>query len=498
MNLINSIRIDQEIQRRDAFRSLYSYVKYMWDVIEPEVPFKDGWHIQAICDHLEAVTEFQIRNMTINEPPRHMKSSVVCVMWPSWVWGHYPGRSFIFASHSAGLAQRDSIKTRQLIESPKYKAVFNQDWTLLDDQNTTSVFTNSRGGSRRSVGVGTKIVGQGGDYLVVDDPNDSNEINSEAHREKVIYWYDNVFSTRVNNPQKNAKLVVMQRLHEADLTGHINEKYGDKYDRLVLPGKYDKRVETDDDLEFMKSKTALGFQDPRSQDGEVLWPEQWDEHSLIELETSLEGNAEAQIQQNPVLKSGGLFPKHHWKEYTSPPSTVIHTATFVDCAQKPGISNDFSVFATWAKTENGFYLIGFERRKTDAPLLESLSESVYERFKPDAFVIEDKSAGSSLIQTLRANTTIPVIAYDPKQRDKVVRATAATPTVAAGKCYLPRHISGQVTTKQGTQDVNLIDIFKKEHEAFPKAKNDDTVDTTSMMVEYFLKFRGNGPRIRSL
>lgn len=497
--LINLIRIEDDLLRRKASTCLHSFAKYMWRVIEPETPFKDGWHIQAICKHLEAVANFDIKNLVINEPPRHMKSIITCVMWPAWVWGTRPHLSFIFGSHSMSLSQRDSIKTRQIIESERYHMVFSKaDWTLADDQNKTSIFSNSQGGSRRAVGVGTKIVGQGGDFLVVDDPNDSGEIHSSLHRENVIYWYDKVLSSRVNNPKRNAKVVVMQRLHEEDLSGHIYSKYGDKYDRLVLPGRYNKKVETEDDLKYMKSKTTLGFIDPREQDGDILWPEQWDEESLDGLAESLEENAEAQINQNPVPNDGGLFPKSQWLHYDAPPSPILSTVTFVDCAQKPGLSNDYSVFATWARTHMGFYLLGLTREKTDAPLLESLTENIYNTFKPDAMVIEDKSAGSSLIQHLRKNTTIPAIAYDPKQRDKVVRATAATPTVKAGKCYLPRRIAGTVKERGVVKQVNLIDIFKNEHESFPKGKNDDTVDTTSMMVEYFLKSQGSEPRIRTL
>ena len=458
----------------------------MWRVLEPETEYVDGWHIRTIADHLEAVTTFDIDKLIINEPPRHMKSIEACVMWPAWVWGTQPNKSFIFGSHSLSLAQRDSIKTRQLIESPEYMEVFNQTWTLNEDQNTTSKFTNTKGGTRRCVGVGSSVTGEGGDYLVVDDPHNVGEIYSELSREKVKFWHDKVLSTRINNPKRHARVIIMQRLHEDDLTGHTLKR-NDKYCRLILPGEFNPDAE-------LKSKTKLNFLDPRTEKGELLWPEQWDQESLDNLKEELEDEAEAQINQDPKPSKGGLFPRDNWKYYEASPSPVLETVLFIDAAQKPGITNDYSVFATWARTMNGFYLLDLIVMKTDAPLLQSLTIQSFNKWRHNAVVIEDKSAGSSLIQHLRSDTTIPVIAFDPLQRDKVVRATAATPTVRAGKCHLPRHLKGTYEKKE----VNLIKTFINQHESFPRAKHDDIVDTTSMMTEYFNKRGKARPGIRSL
>lgn len=491
-NLILQLQIEDKLAQLRAKDSLYEFCKYMWDVIEPETKFVDGWHIQVICKHLEAATVFDISKLIINIPPRHMKSIIACVMWPAWVWGKYPARSFLFASHSEALATRDSIKTRQLIDSEKYQKVFKPDWSLLDDQNTKTVFANTKNGVRKSIGVGTGVVGFGADYLVTDDPNDPREIHSEVHRESVKFWYDKVFSSRVNNPTQNAKIVIMQRLHEDDLSGHLinqdaNKKI--KHDHLVLPARIDT---TDEDRP--KSKTTLGFKDPRQDEGMLLWPKQWTHSAIEDLEASLEDEAEAQIQQNPKPRKGGLFPIDNWQYYDTPPSTIIRTAIFIDAAQKPGISNDWSVFAVWLETHNAFYLLDLWRKKTTSPILYTLSEDICMRYNPDVVIIEDKSAGSGLIQHLRDETSYPIIAFDPMQRDKVVRATAATPTVAAKKCFLPHYIKGE---DEKGNSINLVKYFVKEHNVFPKGKNDDCVDTTSMMVEYFKKGTAE-PRIRSL
>ena len=134
-NLAKQIEIEREISRRLAKNSFYHFVRYMWRVIEPETKFVDGWHIHVLCAHAEAVATFDIHKLNNNMPPRHMKSIIWCVMWPAWVWGKYPERSFIFGSHSLALATRDSIKTRQLINSEEYKNVFEPEWTFLYSRN---------------------------------------------------------------------------------------------------------------------------------------------------------------------------------------------------------------------------------------------------------------------------------------------------------------------------------------------------------------------------
>lgn len=499
-SLIQQILLNDKIASLKAKESLYHFCKYMWNVIEPDTPFSDGWHIRVICDHLEAATEFTIPKLIINIPPRHMKSIIACVMWPAWVWGKYPARSFLFASHSEALATRDSLKTRQLIESEKYQKIFKPDWSLRDDQNTKTTFANTKNGVRKSIGVGTGVVGFGADYLVADDPNDPKLIHSEVHREDVKYWYDKVYSSRVNNPIKNCKVIIMQRLHEDDLSGHlllqdINKEI--KHDLLVLPAMFTS-IETNvkKQMDVPRSKTRLWFKDPRTFDNQLLWGKQWSLESIKDLEASLGDEAEGQLQQDPKPKMGGLFPRGDWKYYDKSPSDILQIIIFVDCAQKPGISNDYSVWAVWAKTTNGFYLLDLWREKTTSPLLYSLSLEIVNLWHPNAMVIEDKSAGSGLIQHLRGETTITVLAFDPLQNDKVVRATAAAPTVKAGKCFLPRHIKGK--DDKGNV-INLVDVYIKEHQAFPKSKHDDTVDTTSMMTEYFNKQKVTSrPRVRTV
>ncbi len=193
--------------------------------------------------------------------------------------------------------------------------------------------------------------------------------------------------------------------------------------------------------------------------------------------------AEGQLNQNPIAAGGGLFKRAWWKRYREAP-IYTRIVQFWDCAQKPGITNDYSVCATGGESEYGFFLMDIWRNKVSAPQLEQAVQNQYDRFKPNAIVIEDKSSGSSLIQNMNFKTKLPILPWEPGQRDKQVRASAVTPTVESGKVYLP-------------EIGDWIETFIIEHERFPNAEHDDQVDTTSMALEY-LRAGSAFPRIRSL
>lgn len=472
-----------EIQKRKTAilcgASFHHFVRTFWSTIEPGQPFVDGWHIYEICKHLEACTEFKIFRLIVNIPPRHMKSILVSVMWPAWVWTKYPERRFIFSSYSATIALRDAVKCRTVIESPLYQELFKPKWSLRDDQNVKSKFENTKAGFRFATSTGGAITGEGADYIVEDDPLNMNESLSDTALEEARRFTMEVLPSRVNNPRRYSRILIMQRLHELDPCGHAlkETRPGNIWERFVLPARYESK-------HAFPSKTSLEFKDPRTQDGALLWPERFDQEATDALAHDLKENSHAQMQQDPKAQSGNLFERVWWGTYDAAPTPILEIVQFWDCAQKPGISNDYSVCATWAKTQNGFYLLNILREKTTGPLLEELAHQQFNLYRPNAVVIEDKSAGSSLIQYLLGNTTFPVLPFNPT-KDKQVRASAATPSVKAGKCKIPR-------------EAKWREEFLKEHEKFPKAAHDDQVDTTSMMIEYFNRRANSEPRVRSL
>lgn len=281
--------------------SLRDFIKQAWPVLEPDTQYKHGWHIDAISDHLEAVTSGEIRNLLINIPPRHMKSLAVSVFWPAWVWTTQAEKRWLFASYAEKLSIRDNLKCRRLIRSDWYQRNWGSVFQLAGDQNQKSRFENDRTGYRIATGIGGGITGEGADVIVCDDPHKVIEAESETVRENVLVWWDETMSTRLNDPKTGSKVIVMQRVHESDLSGHVLEK-GD-YEHLCLPAEY----------ESTQRVTGIGFKDPRRKEGSPLWPAQYPEEALTRLQNALGVYGTAgQLQQRPTPRGGGMFKKELW------------------------------------------------------------------------------------------------------------------------------------------------------------------------------------------
>ena len=227
-----------EIDAELASRSLREFVRQAWRVVEPSTPFVPGWHIDAIIEHLEAVTRGQIRNLLINVPPRHMKSLLVSVFWPAWEWIRWPERRWLYSSYACA-AQHPRFD--KVPASDRVALVSDDRWgdrfALTSDQNTKSRFDNNRSGYRLATSVGGAVTGEGGDRIVCDDPHNVQEAESDSIRKATLDWWDVVMSTRVNDPKTAAKVVVMQRCHQQDLSGHLLEQGG--WEHLCLPAEYE-------------------------------------------------------------------------------------------------------------------------------------------------------------------------------------------------------------------------------------------------------------------
>jgi hypothetical protein len=236
-----------------AERRLLQFVKQAWRVLEPAREYIAGWHIEAICAHLEAVSAGTIPRLLIMMPPRHMKSLLVSVFWPCWEWIRHPERRWMYCSYAASLAIRDSLQCRRLVESPWYRERWGDRFVLTSDQNEKAKFENDRSGFRLALGVGGAATGEGGDRIVVDDPHNVREANSDATREATNQWWDQVMSTRLNDPRTGAQVIVMQRVHENDLAGHLTRRGG--FEELKLPAEY----------EGAQTVTTIGFRE---------WPRQ--------------------------------------------------------------------------------------------------------------------------------------------------------------------------------------------------------------------------------
>jgi hypothetical protein len=214
--VIEAIRAER--LKRLAEASLYEFTKQAWEIVEPGTAFVDGWHIRTICDHLQACIDGRIRNLIINMPPRHMKSILIAVMLPMWVWTFRPEYRWLYASYSGNLSTRDSLKSRRLVQSKWYQDNWGDKVSLISDQNVKTFFETDQFGYRFATSVGGTTTGMGGNAIVIDDPHSAMEAQSDPIREGVLEWWDQAMSTRLNDPKTGIRILVMQRLHMKDLS----------------------------------------------------------------------------------------------------------------------------------------------------------------------------------------------------------------------------------------------------------------------------------------
>lgn len=309
------------LDKLDAEESLREYTKLMWSILEPKREFIDGWAIGAIAEALEAVTSGQIRRLLLNVPPGFMKSMSTNVFWPSWEWGpkNRPEMRYVSGSYSEQLTIRDNRRTRNLITSDLYQRLWGDRFHLTADQNAKVRFDNNATGFKIATSVGGLGAGERGDRFIIDDPHNTKDGESDAKRNEAIQWFTEVVPTRINDPELSAIIVIMQRVHEQDVSGLILAKELG-YDHLCIPMEF----ETD----HPHKSTVFFFTDPRTEDGELAWPERFTERHLEkDLKPTLRAwggsYAEAgQLQQRPAPRGGGMFKKDNWKFVDQAPAVV--------------------------------------------------------------------------------------------------------------------------------------------------------------------------------
>jgi len=303
----NILAHPDELNTELAKRKLKHYIKGAWNVVEPKTKYKANWHIEAICEHLEAVTNGSIRNLLINIPPRFSKSLTISVFWPTWSWITNPSVRWLFSSYSHTLAVRDSVKSRRILQSNWFQARWGNSFKLSGDQNAKQRYENDQQGYRIATSVGGSATGEGGDYVVVDDPHNVFEVESDTVRESTILWWDEVMSSRLNDQETGCKIIIMQRSHEYDLAGHVLNKGG--YEHLNLPMEYEAKciVETKHSCS-QQDGTSIGYTDPRTNEGELLSPTRMGEQSVRDIRRDLGSYAYAgQYQQKPTAREGNMF-----------------------------------------------------------------------------------------------------------------------------------------------------------------------------------------------
>ncbi len=458
------------VKRALAKKDLHEFIKQCWSSIEPGRTFHDNWHIQAICEHLTAVLNNDITRLIINIPPRHMKSLTCNVAFPTWAWLHKPHTQFLFASYAASLSVRDSVKCRRLIQSPWYQSL-KPPFELNDDQNQKQRFENNHNGHRLSTSTTGSLIGEGGDIIIIDDPHNVQEAESDTTRTSVLEWWDTAVQSRLNDPTTGAFIIIMQRLHQFDLTGHIlsNALAPDEWTHLCVPAEYEEQHPTPF---FTKLPESTNKVDPRTKEGELLWPDRFTQKALDNLKHSLGAYATAgQLQQRPSPKGGGILRSDWWRLWEGeqiPEFTYILQSWDTAFSEKQTAS--YSACTTWGVFNYGsrynIMLLQHWRGRVPYPDLRRRARELYNEWAPDAVLIEKKASGQSLVQDLRQGG-LPIITYSP-DKDKVSRAHSASPLLEGGLVWHPE--------RRWAYDVI-------EHCAmFPAGSGKDTVDTVTQAL----------------
>ena len=503
------------IEAENMRRSLRHFIRNAWHVVEPGKEFIDGWHIDAIADHLTYVSLGDIQDLVINIPPRHSKSTTVAVMWPAWEWTWMPSTQWLYATYAQALTIRDSVKCRRLIMSPWYQAHFSDCFQISSDLNQKGRFDNNYNGYRLATSVGGSATGEGGDRIVVDDAHNMKEIMSDTIRESVIDWWRDTMSTRGNNPKTVGRVIIAQRGHHRDLPGYVLSNGG--WVHLNLPGYFRKEsrcitvaqktssrppvqskpghFHIGDDYPPLKEGQVI-FKDPRRCDDELLTPERFGQEEMAKLASELtERGFDAQIQQNPSVEGGNILKLHHWREWEDEelPNIQMIIQSY-DTAFEEDEEADFSARTTWGvfeweerldpmlpwtasyKGQKRLCLILLERmnKRLAFPELREEALKANDLWKPDKILIEKRASGHSLAQELR-RANLPITKIRTKD-SKFARAHAASLVMERGCVWYVKR--------------NWADEVMEQCAQFPTGEHDDLTDTVTQAL-LWLRARWN-------
>ena len=383
---------------------------------------------------------------------------------PAWGLGKKPEEQFICGSYSASLALKHSVYGRTVMESEWYRATFPET-VIRKDQNEKSQYMTTKMGFRIATSVGGSATGSGGNFKILDDPINPEEALSDTVRKSANTWIDQTWSTRGNDPKTCRDIIVMQRLHVDDPTGRALARGG--YEHVVIPQEAEKK--TIIIMPISKRKVVR-------EEGELLHEERFGEKENEQAKASLGTYGYAgQHLQRPVPLEGGRIDLSSFPRYKQQPVEFDEIVLSADTAQKEEEINDPTVIEVFGRVGVRWYLIHIWKMRARYPILKNSCISLYNRFKPDAFLIEDKSSGSSLIQDLQEYTAIPVVAIEPES-DKVTRMDTQTPSIEAGLITLPDPIYNE--------DKKWLSYFEECLIHFPNPNSWDEIDALSQFIKW--------------
>jgi len=444
---------------RARCKTFSGFVREAWHVLEPTTRYIHSWHIEAICQHLEAVTDRRITRLLINVPPGSMKSLLVSVLWPAWEWGPKGLRSlrYLATAFNEGPVKRDTRKSRDLILSAWYQALWPE--VRLVRTGETS-FANSDTGTREGVAFNS-LTSQRGDRLIIDDPHSIKTAESETEREGVTRGFREGALNRLNNQAESAIVIIMQRLHEKDISGVILALKM-PFVHLRLPMEYERGN---------PCTTPLGFVDPRQYEGELLCPERFSASTIAQMKSDTTAYAWAgQYQQRPAPREGGMFQRRWFGEpvAAAPISTNVVRAWDLAATEAGG---DWTVGLRMSRAPSGiFYIEHIERLRGSAldvkKAVLNLASAANDSKRVKVRLPQDVGqAGKGQVADYARDLAGWLLDVERETGSKEVRAAPFAAQCEAGNVRL---VAGP-----------WVETFLSELETFPMGAHDDQVDAAS-------------------
>lgn len=436
---------------------------FVWKAFQsilPGTPYLRNWHIKAIVHQLMRVQAGDISRLLINQPPRSLKSICVSVAYVAWLLGHDPTRRVIVVSYANELAAELHRQFRMVIDSEWYRSLFP---AMRPARDAGLELVTTAGGGRYATSIGGTLTGRGADLIVIDDPLKAEEAASEAARKRVIDWYGGTLVSRLNDKRSGPIVVVMQRLHEDDLAGHLLAQGG--WEHLDLPS-----IATDN------AEIALGGgRTMHRRTGEILHPEREGKEALERIKEEIGGLMfSAQYQQRPIPLEGNLIHRDWFRTYDQLPlMPEARSVQSWDIAMATGASNDYSVCTTWRRIKSDYYLIDAFRGRLKYPDLRRKVASLADKHRANTILIENAGPGMALLQDLHRDLPpgmVRPIGQNP-QGSKTDRMVAQSAKIEAGHVYLPRQ-------------ADWLETFLLELLAFPNGQYDDQVDSVSQFLNW--------------
>jgi predicted phage terminase large subunit-like protein len=511
------------------------FLRAAWPQID-SAPFSENWAIDAMCDHLQAVTLGDISRLLINISPRCGKSTTTSIAWNAWIWARSeitflsgPQVKFLSGSYNAPRSLEFSNKTRRLLLSPFYQRHWGDRFYLRLDQNAKSQFDNTAGGSRLATSVHGGLMGVGGDVICVDDPHNvetEKKVETDADFRLVASWWQELSTTRLNDPKQTAIVVVMQRLRQNDMSGLITKAIDEGEEdwvHLMIPMEFDERRRywtvkmpwyDDDDPPWTDPRAVTAVEEKH--DGQLMWPERFGTKELDRIRRRLGPYMySGRFQQDPVPRGGEIINRDWWKLWDNaeankyglewkpgrmefPKCDLI--AASLDTAYGEKDEHNFSAMTVWgvfndrAGNRRAILMYGWqkrlplhgnvvvqnkgeadldfkERRKQAWGLVELIADTCA-RYGVQRLLIENKTRGHDVANELirqyeRENWGIQMV--DPAT-DKVSRTHAIVPLFTDGAVYAP--------------ETKWSDMVLDNVRVFPKGENDDLHDTVTQFLNW--------------